>query len=139
MWFDAGDTSAVFIDIRAAMLPDIIADSRALPFADACFDLVVFDPPHVSLAASSEMAGSYGRTTAAGIRELVTLTTRELARVAKPTAFMAMKWNDHDQQLGRILALVDAWRPLFGQRRQLRDNVRGVTTWLQLVKATPHG
>lgn len=53
-WFDKQDERAVFSDIRAeqhklcdgrslVISPDIIADFRALPFADASFPIVVFD------------------------------------------------------------------------------------------------
>ncbi|SXG40116.1 DNA N-4 cytosine methyltransferase M.NgoMXV [Klebsiella pneumoniae] len=52
-WFDKQDERAVFSDIRAeqhklcdgrslVISPDIIADFRALPFADASFPIVVF-------------------------------------------------------------------------------------------------
>lgn len=27
--------------------PDIVADFRDMPFTDATFDLVIFDPPHL--------------------------------------------------------------------------------------------
>ena len=57
-WFDKQDARAVFVDIRAeqhtlcdgrslVINPDVIADFRALPFADATFPVVVFDPPHL--------------------------------------------------------------------------------------------
>ncbi len=57
-WFDKQDARAVFADIRAeqhtlcdgrrlVINPDVIADFRALPFADATFPVVVFDPPHL--------------------------------------------------------------------------------------------
>lgn len=56
-WFNKQDSRAVFADIRAeehtlcdgsrlVISPDLIADFRALPFADASFPVVVFDPPH---------------------------------------------------------------------------------------------
>lgn len=57
-WFDKQDERAVFSDIRAeqhklcdgrqlVISPDLIADFRALPFADNAFPVVVFDPPHL--------------------------------------------------------------------------------------------
>lgn len=57
-WFDKQDERAVFTDIRAEqhtlcdgrhliISPDMIADFRALPFADTSFSVVVFDPPHL--------------------------------------------------------------------------------------------
>ncbi len=57
-WMDKQDSRAVFTDRRAEhhvlcdgrtlqISPDIIADFRALPFADNTFAQVVFDPPHL--------------------------------------------------------------------------------------------
>jgi len=43
------DGPIVSMDIREVMgngmRPDVVADSRAMPFPDASFDLVMFDPP----------------------------------------------------------------------------------------------
>ncbi len=58
-WFDRADPRAVFVDIRAEnhilcdgrkleIAPDLIADFRQLPFADNTFQIVVFDPPHLT-------------------------------------------------------------------------------------------
>ena len=60
-WFDREDPRVVFMDIRdeehilcddreLKIHPDIVADFRALPFADATFSLIVFDPPHLELS-----------------------------------------------------------------------------------------
>jgi SAM-dependent methyltransferase len=35
------------MDIDARHCPDVVADNRHMPFPDACFDVVVYDPPHV--------------------------------------------------------------------------------------------
>ncbi len=58
MWFDKGDQRALFGDIRdeehvlcdgrvLKVEPDVIMDFRHLPFHDASFNMVVFDPPHL--------------------------------------------------------------------------------------------
>lgn len=58
MWFDKGDQRALFGDIRdeehvlcdgrvLKVEPDVIMDFRHLPFPDASFNMVVFDPPHL--------------------------------------------------------------------------------------------
>ena len=63
-WFDRQDGRAVFGDIRQeahslqdrsspggsrqlVIAPDVLLDFRALPYGDASFHLVVFDPPHL--------------------------------------------------------------------------------------------
>jgi SAM-dependent methyltransferase len=35
------------IDIEADHKPSIVADNTATPFEDGCFDVVVYDPPHI--------------------------------------------------------------------------------------------
>lgn len=72
-WFNKQDSRAVFADIRAeehtlcdgrrlVISPDLIADFRALPFADASFPVVVFDPPHLERVGQSAWMGKkYGR------------------------------------------------------------------------------
>jgi SAM-dependent methyltransferase len=35
------------LDIDPKHRPDVVADNRQMPFCDACFDVVVYDPPHV--------------------------------------------------------------------------------------------
>jgi SAM-dependent methyltransferase len=37
----------VGIDIEAQHSPDVVADNGLMPFKDTCFDVVVYDPPHV--------------------------------------------------------------------------------------------
>ncbi len=35
------------LDIDPANKPDVVGDNRDMPFADASFDVVVYDPPHI--------------------------------------------------------------------------------------------
>ncbi len=35
------------MDIDPAQRPQVVADNRRMPFRDQCFDVVVYDPPHV--------------------------------------------------------------------------------------------
>ena len=72
-WLDKTDPRAVFCDIRAeehvlcderrlVICPDVIADFRALPFADATFPVVFFDPPHLERVGDNAWMGKkYGR------------------------------------------------------------------------------
>ena len=81
MWFDKDDGRAVFCDQRIETLvvtdrshgnqrgtrsitirPSVAADFRDLPFAEASFQLAVFDPPHILRAGPrSWLAAKYGR------------------------------------------------------------------------------
>ena len=72
-WFDRQNPLVVFCDIRTEdtnlcdgrefkVSPDIIADFRNLPFDDEQFNLVVFDPPHLTKAGdSSWLKIKYGK------------------------------------------------------------------------------
>jgi SAM-dependent methyltransferase len=46
------------LDIAAEYEPDCVADCRAMPLADASFDVIAFDPPHLPAAVAT--AGSSG-------------------------------------------------------------------------------
>lgn len=58
LWFDKTDPRALFCDIRSeqhvlcdgrafSVNPQTVADFRNLPFSDASFNIIVFDPPHL--------------------------------------------------------------------------------------------
>jgi hypothetical protein len=35
------------LDINPRFRPDVVADNRRMPFVNRCFDVVVYDPPHI--------------------------------------------------------------------------------------------
>jgi hypothetical protein len=46
--FWKGTTHTVLgMDLDPAYRPDVVGDNRRMPFGDRCFDVVVYDPPHV--------------------------------------------------------------------------------------------
>lgn len=57
MWNGVEWPGVVYADIDPEMKPDILADFRALPVPDGCFDVIVFDPPHIPAAAASKESG----------------------------------------------------------------------------------
>ena len=131
-WFDRQDPRAVFGDIRAEshhlkdsssaggyrnlnINPDILMDFRAMPFDDATFSLVVFDPPHlVKNGKSGWLALKYG-TLGRDWREDIRKAFAECFRVLKPEGTLIFKWNENDVRVSDILALTDE-KPLFGNR-----------------------
>jgi hypothetical protein len=136
IWHDPHHRDTVYLDRRAEVMPDVVADSRRLPFKEGVFGLVVFDPPHVNFGTSTNMARDYGHCTTAEIREIVRDTGMEAHRVCQPNALMALKWNDHDQPQGTILALLAAgWEPLFGHKMGRKNN-RSVTRWSMLRRSS---
>jgi hypothetical protein len=45
-WAGSG-RKVVGLDIDARFYPEVVADNCRMPFRDGCFDVVVFDPPHI--------------------------------------------------------------------------------------------
>lgn len=133
MWFDRNDPRALFIDKRQAsyridkgtpgtrgrsprvVAPDVMADFRAMPFADGAFRLVVFDPPHIRDV-------NHGSTTFANFGSLpndwaalISDGFRECFRVLCDFGVLVFKWAENDIPIMEVLELAPA-RPLFGHR-----------------------
>ncbi|HIA8708124.1 class I SAM-dependent methyltransferase [Escherichia coli] len=65
--------------------PDIIADFRALSFADASFSMVVLDPPHLeSVGDNAWMGKKYGRLNKDAWRDDSRQRFKEAFRVLRP-------------------------------------------------------
>ena len=140
-WFDKHDERAVFTDIRAeehdlcdgrrlVISPDLIAYFRALPFSDASFPVVVFDPPHLERVGDNAWMGKkYGRlnkdTWCADIRA----GFKEAFRVLRPHGVLIFKWNETQILVSQIPALTDE-KPAIGQRMGKNDK----THWIVFVK-----
>ena len=133
IWFDKTYRDTIFVDIRPEVKPTIVADSQALPFeVGEGYDLVIFDPPHVNFSAGAQLSQRYGHHTTEEIRDIIARTGLEAHRVTRPDALMAFKWNDHDQKLTRVLALLPDWEPLVGHKVAMRTKHASATTWVLL-------
>jgi hypothetical protein len=90
-------------DIDAGDEPDVVADFRALPFADDTFDAVAYDPPYITSGGDKsticafkaryglDTVPRYGRE----LRELINAGLSEAARVVKPRGFVLMKCKNY--------------------------------------------
>lgn len=139
IWFNRAHPDATYVDVRASVQPDVVADATALPpEVGNDFDLVVFDPPHKNNGASGNMAGNYGYWTADEIRRIVAGTAKEAWRITKPDALMAFKWNDHSWKLQDVLVMVSQWwEPLFGHGARGQQSHRSMTFWVMLRRRPP--
>lgn len=135
IWFNKKNPLATFVDQRAEVDPDIIADTKALPLSDGVYDLVVFDPPHMNCGPNSNMSRVYGHHTTAQILETIEGTAKEAHRVTRSDALMALKWNDHDIKLQRVFDLMPQWEPLFGHLT--KDGPGSKTYWAMLRRKPP--
>src|SRR5690554_5638380 len=110
------DASVLRVDIRSEVCPDLVADVRELPLTDQSFDLVLWDPPHLNTGRESVFAAEYGHWTQADIYTLLSEGSRELARIAKPTCSLVLKWGGKDVPLRKVIQRMPLWRPLVGTR-----------------------
>jgi ubiquinone/menaquinone biosynthesis C-methylase UbiE len=125
-WFNKQNPAAVFVDKRKEshtlcdgraleVEPDLVADFTALPFPDARFALVVFDPPHLVRAGKkSWLAKKYGRLEGKW-QDQIRDGFAECFRVLKVDGTLIFKWNETDVSVSQILALTPE-KPLFGNR-----------------------
>ena len=151
MWADKGNPMVTFGDLRKETItvtdrsrgnpsgtrtlriePDVLMDFRLMPFADASFDLVVFDPPHlVRAGARSWLAAKYGKLSD-NWRNDLRQGFIECLRVLKPTGTLIFKWNETQVPIAQVLELAPI-APLFGHL----SGRKGLTHWLVFTPGTP--
>lgn len=127
MWFDKECDNAVFVDCRAGdfplcdgrvyrVHPDVVADFRALPFPDASFRLVLFDPPHLVRGGDrSWLVQKYGRLDQDSWRDDLARGFAECWRVLAPGGTLVFKWSEVQVAFREVKPLLPC-KPLFGSR-----------------------
>lgn len=144
-YFNKRDERVVFCDIREfetnlsdgrhfEVKPDIIADFTKIPFEDNRFNMVVFDPPHLTRNTggnkskfntmygtlnTKEMPTGYQHIKYGALysdwREMLRLGFIECFRVLKPGGTLIFKWNETDIKVSEVLNLTSE-KPIFGNR-----------------------
>lgn len=144
MWFDKQNPLTLFADIRngvyssghgdeTPVIPDVVADFRAMPFESDHFNLVVFDPPHSKWLGENTILGQkYGQLTPSWEKDLKQ-GFDECMRVLKPGGVLIFKWHDKDIKLSKLLAAIGE-QPLFGHP----SGKHGKTHWLCFMKPNPN-
>lgn len=144
MWFDKNNPDVIYGDIRSedidingdilSISPDAIMDFTFLPFPDGCFDMVVFDPPHLkNLKNTAFMAKKYGmlfpdwRATIKGGFE-------ECFRVLRSEGTLIFKWSTGTTK-SRYIPLKDVLEltpqpPILGHKTGNNNQTR----WITFVK-----
>ena len=124
-WFDKKNPNVLFVDNRTledtlcdgrklSIKPDKIMDFRKLDISDEQYNLVVFDPPHMtSLGKTSWMDKKYGVLNKDTWKEDIKAGFSECFRVLKKDGVLIFKWNEYDIPLKSILELTPV-SPLFG-------------------------
>ena len=151
MWFDKEDARAVFADCRTEDIviepgraykngtvlhvdPDMEVDFTDMPFGDATFSHVVFDPPHhtskrLGGTGTGVMEAKYGRLRE-GWREMLEAGFAECFRVLKPEGTLIFKWCSTEIPLSEVLKLTPE-KPLYGHR----SGKRAQTHWVAFLKS----
>ena len=143
MWFKKDHPNVLFTDRREELnldcndgrfinvKPDVVADFRNLPFKDASFKLVVFDPPHIdNLGKNSWLAKKYGILSFDWRTDLKE-GFNECMRVLKKDGVLIFKWSESRIKVKDVLSLFPS-APLFGHR----TGKSGKTIWLTFMKET---
>lgn len=140
-WIDKQDDRAVFTDRREEqhvlcdgrtlqISPDIIADFRALPFADNTFAQVVFDPPHLDrVGENAWMKKKYGALDKKTWPDDIRAGFAEAFRVLRPHGTLIFKWNETQIPVSKVIALADQ-KPTIWQRTGKSDK----THWILFLK-----
>lgn len=147
-WKDKANPNVLYVDNRilnceaiwtsvngkstryCTVLPDIVADFTALPFADETFWHVVFDPPHlVNVGSTSWMAKKYGKLDKAEWPKMIRRGFDECWRVLKTNGTLVFKWGARDISVERVLSVIGR-EPLYGHITGKGHN----TLWAAFVK-----
>ncbi|HHX0692142.1 TPA: class I SAM-dependent methyltransferase [Yersinia enterocolitica] len=139
-WFDRADPRAVFVDIRAEshilcdgrkleIAPDLVADFRQLPFADNTFQIVVFDPPHLTHCGPEGWQGKKYGILSKSWKDDLTKGFAEAFRVLRAGGVLIFKWNEVHIPTRDIIKLSPV-PPIFGHPSGKRAN----TNWVCFQK-----
>lgn len=138
-WFDKNHPDVLYMDNRERdevlcngqhliIKPDIMADFRRMPFPDATFSMVVFDPPHMLICGkNSDMGKKYDVLNSMTWQVDISQGFRECFRVLRPQGFLIFKWCERDISLTDILRLAPQ-APLFGNKDSQK------THWIVFLK-----
>lgn len=124
------DKGCISQQMNFSVEPDMIADFRDLPFDDESFNLVVFDPPHVSgISMKSIIGKKYGGLDKDTWKTDLLSGFNECWRILRPGGTMIFKWNEVQVSIREVLDIFPI-TPLFGHTTAKS----GKTKWMCFYK-----
>lgn len=130
-WYDRQESHTTYMDIRREVLrykdrqleriaeinPDVIGDFRNMPFPDATFDLVIFDPPHLIKAGKkSWLAKKYGTLDLMSWQNDLYKGFWECQRVLKDNGILLFKWNEEQIPFRDVMKAIQC-QPILGDKK----------------------
>lgn len=130
-WYERNEPHTTYMDIRKEIVhykdrhleriaeidPDVIGDFRKMPFPDATFDLVIFDPPHLIKAGKgSWLAKKYGTLDLMSWKSDIQHGFSECLRVLNPNGVLLFKWNEDQIPFKEVLKVIQK-QPILGDKR----------------------
>lgn len=144
IWLDKNNKATVYIDIRKKdrgyiparpnweCQPDIIADTRKLPFKDNTFKLIVWDPPHIKRNYDNHYFGKkYGILSPITWPSDLKNSFNELWRVLNNHGILTLKFSNSDIPFKKVLRQFHV-QPLFGTTTSRNDRIE--TRWFTFMK-----
>ena len=138
IWFNKAHPAALYCDKRSEVHsgfwknserkleinPDVVCDFTNLPFEDASFYLVVFDPPHLTGAKETAwLVKRYGLLDD-NWPKMLHDGFCECMRVLKPDGVLIFKWSEHDIPAQKVWDAIGQ-KPLFGHH----SGKKSLTFW----------
>lgn len=130
-WYERNEPHTTYMDIRKEIIhykdrqleriaeinPDVIGDFRNMPFPDATFDLVIFDPPHLIKAGKeSWLAKKYGTLDLMSWKSDIQQGFSECLRVLNPNGVLFFKWNEDQIPFKEVLKVIPK-QPILGDKK----------------------
>ena len=117
--------------------PDIVADLKKLPFKDAVFNMIIFDPPHGSFNIESFLGVKYGGLSQKEFKLLVVWASVEFARVLKDGGVVFVKIMEVEDRYNIVERAFLNFKKLLVIKHKSRRAVKiskAITVWQLYVK-----